>query len=102
VRALRERDLAFDHATIIKTALDRVATRIDDSSIAANLVPQTFTIPELRHVHEILTGKPQDPGNFRRRFQRMLEDGVVEQAPGKRITTSKPALVYRFRRLRTP
>ena len=99
-RALDPKELAFDHADIVAMALARVATRIDESAIAANLVPQTFTIPELRHVHEILTGAPQDPGNFRRRFNRLLEDGVVEQAPGKRITTSKPALVYRFRRPR--
>lgn len=98
VRALDARELAFDHATIVATALTRVAARVDEAAVTKNLVPQTFTIPELRHVHEILTGRSQDPGNFRRRFARMLDDGVVEQAPGKRITTSKPALVYRFKR----
>jgi 8-oxo-dGTP diphosphatase len=47
-------------------------------------------------VRAIVTGEAQDPGNFRRRFHRMLEDGIVEPAPGKRITASKPAAVYRF------
>jgi hypothetical protein len=28
----------------------------------------------------------------------MLDDGLIEQAPGKRITASKPATVYRFKR----
>jgi hypothetical protein len=28
----------------------------------------------------------------------MMEDGVLEKAPGKRITVSKPATVYRFNR----
>jgi hypothetical protein len=28
----------------------------------------------------------------------MVTDGIIEQAPGKRITASKPAQVYRFRR----
>ncbi len=88
--------LAFDHTEIIRRAVVRVAERIDSSSIAASLVPRTFTIPELRHVHAIVTGKSQDPGNFRRRFERLLETGVIEQAPGKRITASKPASVYRF------
>jgi 8-oxo-dGTP diphosphatase len=89
-------DLAFDHHEIVQRAIARVADRIDSSSIAASLVPKTFTIPELRHVHAILAGKPQDPGNFRRKFERLLEDGVIEQAPGKRITVSKPATVYHF------
>lgn len=98
VGALPSSTIAFDHETIIQRAALRVADRIDASNIAASLVPKTFTTPELRHVHAVLTGKPQDPGNFRRKFERMLEDGVVERAPGKRITASKPALVYRFRR----
>jgi hypothetical protein len=50
----------------------------------------------LRNVYEIVTGERRDLGNSRRRFLRMVEDGVLAQAPGKRITTSKPALVYRF------
>lgn len=57
---------------------------------------RTFTIPELRHVHAILAGAPQDPGNFGRKFQRLLDDGVIAKAPGKRITASKPAAVYHF------
>jgi len=96
VESLRPGVLAFDHGEIIAQAIARVAARIDASSIAASLVPKTFTIPELRHVHTVLTGQPQDPGNFRRKFERMVEDKVIEQAPGKRITISKPALVYRF------
>jgi 8-oxo-dGTP diphosphatase len=97
VADLRSTSLAFDHGDIIDRAVGRVADRLDSTSIAAGLVPKTFTTPELRHVHTIFSGKTQDPGNFRRKFERLLEDGVVERAPGKRITASKPALVYRFR-----
>ena len=90
--------VAFDHAEIIARAVSRIGDRIDSSSIAASLVARTFTIPELRHVHSVVTGKLQDPGNFRRKFERMIDDGLIERAPGKRITASKPALVYRFLR----
>ncbi len=96
VDALRPADLAFDHHEIVRRAVACVAGRIDSSSIASSLVPKTFTIPELRHVHTLVSGQPQDPGNFRRKFERLLEDGVIEQAPGKRLTASKPAAVYRF------
>ena len=61
-------------------------------------VPASFTIPELRAVYEAVKGTTYDPGNFRRRFQRLLSDGVIERAPGKRITASKPAVVYRLRK----
>ncbi len=96
VKGLRAKALAFDHAEILERATSRIAERIDATDIAQSLVPKTFTIPELRAVRGIVTGEPQDPGNFRRRFQRMLEEGLIEQAPGKRITASKPAAVYRF------
>ncbi|WP_394849131.1 NUDIX hydrolase [Pendulispora brunnea] len=96
VHALRPADMAFDHHGIVTQATRRIAERVSSSSIASSLVTKTFTIPELRHVYSILTGKPQDPGNFRRKFERMVEEGIIEQAPGKRITASKPALVYRF------
>jgi 8-oxo-dGTP diphosphatase len=96
VDRLKGSELAFDHHEIVQRAVARIADRIDSSNIAASLVPKTFTIPELRHVHAILAGRPQDPGNFRRKFERLLEDGVIEQAPGKRITVSKPATVYHF------
>lgn len=98
VEALKKTDLGFDHREIIETALTRVRGKLEYSGIAFDLVPLTFTIPELRHVYSIVLDKEMDPGNFRRKFNRMLEDGLIEQAPGKRITASKPATVYRFKR----
>ena len=98
VDALKKVDLAFDHREIIHAALERIRGKLDYSNLAFDLVPLTFTIPELRTVFSIVLDKAQDPGNFRRRFNRMLDDGLIEKAPGKRITTSKPATVYRFKR----
>ena len=91
--------LAFDHADILDAALARMRADLDRSSIAFELVPETFTIPELRTVHEAIRGETLDPGNFRKKFLRMIEDGLIEPARGKRATASKPANVYRFVRL---
>jgi 8-oxo-dGTP diphosphatase len=91
-------ELAFDHRSIIDVALSRIRGKLEYSTIAFDLVPATFTIPELRNVHSIVLDRPVDPGNFRRRFNRMVDDHLIEKAPGKRITASKPATVYRFRR----
>ena len=96
VSALSSRSLAFDHAEIIEKALGHVARGIDSTDLAASLVPKTFTVQELRHVHAVVSGRPQDPGNFRRKFEKMVESGLIEQAPGKRLSASKPALVYSF------
>lgn len=98
VRHERPERLAFDHDTILDDALTYAQSRLDTSSIAFELVPPTFSMTELRSVHEVIRGEGLDRGNFRRRFLRMIDDGVVEQAPGKRITGRKPAAVYRFLR----
>ena len=98
IDTLKKTALAFDHREMVQVALERIRGKLDYSNLAFDLVPLTFTIPELRTVFSIVLDKAQDPGNFRRRFNRMLEDGLIEKAPGKRITTSKPATVYRFKR----
>lgn len=88
--------LAFDHAEILDAALARARADLDRTSIAFELVPETFTVQELRAVHEAIRGEALDPGNFRKKFLRMIEDGLIEPARGKRPTASKPASVYRF------
>jgi 8-oxo-dGTP diphosphatase len=89
-------ELAFDHADIVDAALTRMRADLDRTAIAFELVPETFTIQELRAVHEAIRGETLDPGNFRKKFLRLVEDGVIEPARGKRPTASKPASVYRF------
>ena len=92
--------LAFDHNEILQATLDRARAELDRSSIAFELVAETFTIQELRAVHEAIRAEPLDPGNFRKKFLRLIEDGHIEAARGKRATASKPANVYRFVRAR--
>ncbi|MDB4936495.1 MAG: ADP-ribose pyrophosphatase [Labilithrix sp.] len=94
----REEPLAFDHAEILEATLAKARADLDRSSIAFELVPETFTIQELRGVHEAIRAEPLDPGNFRKKFLRMIDDGHIEAARGKRPTASKPASVYRFAR----
>ena len=88
--------LAFDHSEILEKGVERVRGKIDYSNIAFSLLQPTFSISELRSVHEAIKGEVYDPGNFRRRFKRMQTDGIIESAPGKRVTSTKPAKVYRF------
>ena len=98
VAELAEASPAFDHAEIIDATLAKARAELDRSAIAFELVPETFTIQELRGVHEAIRAEPLDPGNFRKKFLRMIEDGHIEIARGKRATASKPANVYRFAR----
>jgi 8-oxo-dGTP diphosphatase len=89
--------LAFDHRSIVDRCLERLRRDVDETSIARALVPEAFSVAELRAAVEAVRGKRADPGNFRRRFARLVEDSVVVRAAGKRVTTRKPAAVYEFR-----
>ncbi len=96
ITGLTSLELAFDHSEIAAEALERVRAGVELTTIAFDLVPMTFTIPELRQVHSVVLDKAIDPGNFRRKFTAMIDAGVIERAPGMRITASKPATVFRF------
>lgn len=92
-------ELAFDHAEIIEVAVERIAGKIEyDLRLAMSLVPRSFTKAELRRVFEVVTGNDYDKSNFNKRFNRMIEDGVIIDAPGKRAPSGpgRPAHLYAF------
>ena len=87
-------DLAFDHNLIVRYALWRLRTKMEYSRIAHALLGETFTLAELRRVHEIVLEKPLDPANFRRHIE---GSGVLvdtgETVPGGR---HRPPRLYRY------
>ncbi len=92
-------DLAFDHREIIAVAVERIAGKIEyDLRLAMSLGPRSFTKAELRRVFEVVTGNDYDKSNFNKRFNRMSEDGVIIDAPGKRTAAGpgRPAHLYAF------
>lgn len=99
VSRLGRLELAFDHAEIITAAVERIAGKIEyDLRLAMSLVPRSFTKAELRRVFEVVTGNDYDKSNFNKRFNRMTEDGVIIDAPGKRAAAGpgRPAHLYAF------
>lgn len=58
--------LAFDHNVIVEYALWRLRTKMEYSRIAQAFLGETFTLSELRIVHEAVLQRQLDPANFRR------------------------------------
>ena len=90
--------LAFDHDAIVAATLARVRLEVDRTAMALHLAPEVFSVAELRAVFQILHGHTIDAGNFRRRFLRLLDDGVTELTHGARVTSRKRAQVFRAAR----
>jgi 8-oxo-dGTP diphosphatase len=67
--------LAFDHARILRDAIDRVRVELEVSGVATAFVGPTFTLAELRAVYEAVWGVHLDGANFRRSV--VAEDGWV-------------------------
>ena len=59
----------FDHNAIVEYALRRLGTKVEYSRIAHAFLGETFTLAELRHVHEAVLRRALDPANFRRQME---------------------------------
>jgi 8-oxo-dGTP diphosphatase len=89
-------ELAFDHARILRDAVERVRADLALTGIATAFLGPTFTLAELRTVYEALWGVHFDGANFRRSV--LSESGWViptgrRAQPGS--TGGKPAELYR-------
>lgn len=62
-------NLAFDHNLIVDYALWRLRTKMEYSRIAHAFLGETFTLTDLREVHEAVLQKALDPANFRRQIE---------------------------------
>ncbi len=58
--------LAFDHADIVKMAHQRMAAKLDYSTLAFQFLPGAFTLHELQKIYEIICQEEIDKRNFRK------------------------------------
>lgn len=86
--------LAFDHNLIVEYALWRLRTKVAYSHIAHAFLGDTFTLAELREVHEVVLGKELDPANFRR--QALSSGQVVPTDEIRSGRRHRPARLYRY------
>jgi 8-oxo-dGTP diphosphatase len=91
--------LAFDHADILGLAVKRIRGKLDYAPIGFELLPDRFSLRDLRLVHEAILGRRLNKDSFRRR---VLDRGLVvptgERAAG---VGHRPPELYRFADRRT-
>jgi len=86
-------ELAFDHQDILALALDRLAAKSTYSTIALQLMPETFTLSELQSAYEVLRNEKLDKRNFRKWFLGLKQ--IEETGEKRRNGNHRPAKIYR-------
>lgn len=94
VNEMLTQDLPFDHQQILTAGVARARDKLEYTTLATAFVGHSFTMPELRHVYEVVWGRPLDPGNFHRKV--LTSPGFVRREPGQRAgSRGRPAATYR-------
>ena len=66
-------ELAFDHSLILFDGLNRLAGKMEYTTVGSQLLPEEFTLTQLRSVYEAVWNVPMAPGNFTRKMTPHLE-----------------------------
>jgi 8-oxo-dGTP diphosphatase len=87
--------LVFDHEAIVENALALLQQKASLDLIGKELLPEMFTLMQLRNLYEAIFQKTFDPGNFRKK---VLSIGILKRSNQKNTTESKKgAYYYRFK-----
>ena len=101
VRHVPAEALAFDHADMLRVAINRTQAKLRYSWVAFQLLPETFTIPELRAVYAAILDPALgrlNTSNFKKAFATLFASGALiavgQRTRGGRV--GRPAELYRF------
>ena len=86
--------LAFDHAAILGSALERVRGKLTYAPIGFELLPRKFTVKQLQKLYEIVLGTTLDNRNFRKKIFGM--DVLQELDEMQTGVPHRAARLYRF------
>jgi hypothetical protein len=88
--------MRFDHRRILATAMGRLRAKLKYRPVVFELMPGEFTLTQLQHTVEAISGRHLHKQNFRR----LVESGALVEPTGVMSTQTggRPAALFRFRR----
>ncbi|HAQ18692.1 MAG TPA: DNA mismatch repair protein MutT [Prolixibacteraceae bacterium] len=84
-------NLIFDHQTMFEKALVKLQQKAGYSLCGKELLPEMFTLIQLRKLYEAIFQHEFDPGNFRKKI---LSLGVLEKLSLKDASESRKGAFY--------
>ncbi len=90
---INSNELAFDHAEIIVKGIMDLRYKVNSTDIVFNLMPEEFTIGELKQVYSLLLGKELVNSAFRR----VIAPKIIET--GKMVSTGghRPSMLCKYK-----
>lgn len=87
-------NLAFDHAEIVKIALERLRGKIRWQPVGFELLPKKFTLTQFQALYEAILDRELDKRNFRKKL--LALDLLVALEEFSTTASRRPAQLFRF------
>ena len=94
VSELSQFSLAYDHATMVADAFERLQQKALYSLVPVYCLSELFTISDLKQVTEAIIQKPLQRKSLIRRIE---ASGMFEEVEEKQATGKRPAQLYRIK-----
>lgn len=85
-------ELAFDHALLLRKAINRLRNKTRYTALPISLMPETFTLTELQTMFELILGASLQKKSFRRRLE---ASGLLIDSGDMRSTARRPAVLFK-------
>ena len=87
--------LAFDHDMMLRMAIKELRRQIHFEPIGLELLPEKFTMTQLRHLYEAILNKKCNHRHF---STEMLKTGLLTQLNETKAANNKATSLYKFNR----
>jgi len=89
---MENESLAFDHALVLITGIERLKNKIEYTDIVFNMMPKYFTLKELQQVYEVILNKKLlDPA-----FRRIIASRVIKTEQQKEGEGHRPSYLFKY------
>lgn len=87
--------LIFDHNEMVSHAIDKLRQKINIEPIGFELLPEKFTMRQLRKLHEAIQGRELDPRNFTRKIE--VQNLLIKLDEKDKTSSKKGSFLYKKR-----
>ena len=92
-KVLENNDLAFDHAKVLLSGIERLRNKVNYTDIVFNMMPKYFTLGELQSVYEVILNKKLlDPA-----FRRIIGPKVQKTDKMRTGEGHRPSVLFEYK-----